>query len=237
MPAAVDSIVQPSPNVQMRDTTRGAYKGKRTAIPEQRKLDSSRRERLREVDASEEEFVQRAVAVHKKIRRPLTAKQHRFAEIFAYEDVTATEAAIKAGYPKAGAACQASRMLSIDQSPHIVAEIRKMRDTRARKYQVTFENHVEMLAKIRDKALDADSFSAAINAEKARGQVAGLYVERKEVLYGNIDQMDKDQVIKEIKKLQKEFPQLIQSTNPAHIEDVEYEEVDINEESGEQTLE
>ena len=44
--------------------------------------------------------------------------------------------------------------------------------------------------------------------KKSRGQAAGIYIDRKEILHGRIDQMDRDQVIKEIEKLQKEFPAL-----------------------------
>ena len=52
------------------------------------------------------------------------------------------------------------------------------------------------------------NFAAAVAAEKSRGQAAGLYIDRKEILHGKIDQMDREQVMKEIQKLQKEFPAL-----------------------------
>ena len=45
--------------------------------------------------------------------------------------------------------------------------------------------------------------------EKARGQVAGLYIDRKEILHGKIDQMDRQEVMDEIKRIQAEFPQLV----------------------------
>ena len=47
-----------------------------------------------------------------------------------------------------------------------------------------------------------------VAAEKSRGQAAGIYIDRKEILHGRIDQMDKEQVMKEIERLQKEFPAL-----------------------------
>jgi hypothetical protein len=35
-----------------------------------------------------------------------------------------------------------------------------------------------------------------------------LYIDRKEILHGRIDQMSKDEVLKEIQKLQEDFPAL-----------------------------
>ena len=69
-------------------------------------------------------------------------------------------------------------------------------------------DEVKKLAEIRDLAMQNGNYPAAVAAEKSRGQAAGIYIDRKEILHGRIDQMDRDQVIKEIEKLQKEFPAL-----------------------------
>jgi len=45
------------------------------------------------------------------------------------------------------------------------------------------------------------SFSAAVNAERLRGQAAGLYVERKEIRTGSIDSMSRDEVLKQLKEM------------------------------------
>ena len=52
------------------------------------------------------------------------------------------------------------------------------------------------------------NFAAAVAAEKSRGQAAGLYIDRKEILHGKIDSMNRDEVMKEIKRIQEEFPAL-----------------------------
>ena len=52
------------------------------------------------------------------------------------------------------------------------------------------------------------NFAAAVAAEKSRGQAAGLYIDRKEILHGKIDQMNRDEVMREIKRIQEEFPAL-----------------------------
>jgi phage terminase small subunit len=47
--------------------------------------------------------------------------------------------------------------------------------------QVTIESHLRDLMKLRDEAQAQRQFSAAINAEIARGKAAGLYVTKQEV--------------------------------------------------------
>ena len=86
--------------------------------------------------------------------------------------------------------------------------MREIKSELARKYEVTFENHVQKLAELRDTAIQNNNYSAAVSAEKYRGQAAGLYIDRKEILHGKIDQMSRDQVMAEIKRLQEEFPGL-----------------------------
>jgi hypothetical protein len=67
---------------------------------------------------------------------------------------------------------------------------------------------VKKLAEIRDSAIGSGNFAAAVAAEKSRGQAAGLYIDRKEILHGKIDQMSREEVMKEIQKLQEEYPAL-----------------------------
>ncbi|WJV25902.1 MULTISPECIES: terminase small subunit [Pseudomonas] len=44
--------------------------------------------------------------------------------------------------------------------------------------QMTLESHLADLKMLRDKALEAEQFSAAITAETNRGKAAGLYTEK-----------------------------------------------------------
>jgi hypothetical protein len=60
------------------------------------------------------------------------------------------------------------------------------------------------------------NYASAVAAEKSRGQAAGLYVDRKEILHGKIDQMSKEEVLKEIAKLQEEYPSLVQGVTIEH---------------------
>lgn len=126
--------------------------------------------------------------------------------IFSCEDVTQTDAARKAGY--SDAATIASKFLNGRDYPQIVERIRQIKEELSIRYEVTFENHVRKLAEIRDAALQSNNFASAVAAEKARGSAAGLYVTRQEILVGKIDQMSKEEVMAEIRRLQSEMPLL-----------------------------
>ena len=52
-----------------------------------------------------------------------------------------------------------------------------------------------------EKSLSEKSYSAAVNAERLRGQAAGLYIARKEIRTGSIDSMSREDVLKQLKEL------------------------------------
>jgi phage terminase small subunit len=132
----------------------------------------------------------------------LTEKQRKFCELYAGSpERPLSELSTEAGYAyNAGA-----RLI---RHPPIARYIKRLRQDLAPKYEVTFENHVRKLAEIRDIALQNGAYAAAVAAEKHRGAVAGLYVDRKEIKFGIVDQMSKDEVLKEIEKLKEEYPAL-----------------------------
>jgi phage terminase small subunit len=144
----------------------------------------------------------------------LTEKQEKFCRIYATEDVTRTEAARQAGFADNTAAWAASRFLNGRDYPHVLVRIAEIKEELSRKYEVTFDSHIRQLAKIRDMALEKGNYTAAVAAEKSRGQAGGLYISRSEILVGKIDQMSREDVIAEIAKLQQQFPVLMQSTSP-----------------------
>ena len=144
----------------------------------------------------------------------LTEKQEKFCRIYATEDVTRTEAARLAGYTEKTAPIAGSRFSNGRDYPHILARIAEIKEELSKKYEVTFDNHVRQLARIRDAAYEKGNYPAAVSAEKARGQAAGLYISRQEILVGKIDQMSREEVLAEIAKLQTEFPVLANATAP-----------------------
>lgn len=165
----------------------------------------------------------------------LTERQEKFARIYATQDVTQTEAARQAGYKDPSNA--ASHFMSGKRFPLVLKRVQEIKEELAQKYEVTFENHVMRMAQIRDLALTGKNFTAAVAAEKARGQAAGLYITRSEILVGKIDQMSREEVLSEIRRLQAEFPVLANTTMPTiDMEAIDHEEEgDFEEDDGEPT--
>ena len=71
---------------------------------------------------------------------------------------------------------------------------------------------MEQLAKLRDVALQNGAYSAAVNAEKARGQVGGLYVDRKEILVGRIESMNREDVVRRLQEIHNQYKPILDVT-------------------------
>jgi len=142
-----------------------------------------------------------------KKQKVITAKEWAFVKELVSGDgnVTMKEAAIRAGFTPKSASSIATRLTNPDVCPHIVAAIQEYRAELAAKYNTTYERHMRDLLAIRDAALQAGAFGAAVQAEYRRGQALGtIYVDRKEIRVGTIDSMSKEEVqrkLDEIKKL------------------------------------
>ena len=133
----------------------------------------------------------------------LTDKQRIFVEIYVANEgrLTPTECARQSGYKAERASVTSSELLNAKKYPRVVAAVRKKRNELAETHKVEMNKHIQELARLRDKALNDKSHSAAINAERLRGQAAGLYVERKEIRTGSIDDMSRADVLKALKEL------------------------------------
>ena len=70
-----------------------------------------------------------------------------------------------------------------------------------KKYELNYDRAVQDLYDIRDKALEAGSFNAAISAQNSLLKVGGLVVDRKEVMFGKVDQMSREEVEKRLEQL------------------------------------
>ena len=108
-------------------------------------------------------------------------------------------------------------------NPHVVAAIQEYRAELAQKYGTNFERHMRDLQLIRDKALEAGAYGAAVQAEYRRGQALGtIYVERKEIRHGTIDSMSKDEVMRKLEEIKKMYgapPQAILDVEAHEVED------------------
>ena len=133
----------------------------------------------------------------------LTVKQRMFVKIFTENEgrLTPTECARQAGYKEESANVSSSLLLNGRRYPRVVDAIVKRRAEIEKTHEVKLQKHVQELARLREKSLSEKSFSAAVNAERLRGQAAGLYIDRKEIRTGTIDSMSREEVLKQLKEL------------------------------------
>ena len=133
----------------------------------------------------------------------LTEKQRIFVEIYTANEgrLTPTECARQSGYKRERAATTASELLNVNKYPKVVSAVMKRRNEIADTHRVEMNKHVQELARLRDKALNEKSYSAAVNAERLRGQAAGLYIDRKEIRTGSIDDMSREEVLKKLREV------------------------------------
>ena len=175
----------------------------------------------------------------KRVNKKLTRKEEKFVKALVSRDgeITNTEAAIEAGYAKGSAHVRASELLNPYKYPHIVRALQAYRTELDRKFAVTYQRHIKRLDELSRRAEENGAFSASVQAEYRRGQAQGLYVDRKEILHGSIDQMSKDEVLKRLKEIRNEntrgdHPEPIVIEHQANPEDYEKE----NQKNGEEVL-
>jgi phage terminase small subunit len=119
------------------------------------------------------------------------------------------EAAINAGYPPKSAHVRASELTNPRLNPHVCRAIREYRQELDQKYGVEYQRHLRDLQRIRDTALEAGAYSAAVQAEYRRGQAQGdIYVSKSEIRTGSIDQMSKEEVMKALEEIKQTYQPL-----------------------------
>ena len=146
----------------------------------------------------------------------LTEMQQRFAEflVFGGPDgpMTQTEAALAAGYSPKRARQEGSELCNPKLSPLVVKYIGQLKEERLKKHEVTYEGHVAELARLREAALKKGSFSSAVNAEANRGKAAGLYIDRKIIKTGKLEDLSEQELEARMKQILDDYGQLIDVT-------------------------
>jgi phage terminase small subunit len=143
----------------------------------------------------------------------LTEMQRRFAEFLVFGDengqLTQSEAAIKAGYSPKRARQEGSELTNPKLSPLVVKLIGELREERIRKHEVTYEGHVAELGRLREAALKKGSFSSAVNAETNRGKAAGLYIDRKIIKTGKLEDLSEQELESKMKQILSDYEPLL----------------------------
>lgn len=170
--------------------------------------------------------------------KALSEREWRFVhELVSGEgQVTMKEAAIRAGYAESSAGAMARGLTTPETHPHVVAAIQEFRRELAEKYGTTFERHMRDMQMIRDRALEAGNYGAAVAAEYRRGQALGtIYIDRKEIRHGTIDSMSKEEVMRKLQEIKQLY-----GSSPGGVLDIEVnqiEEVSDADETGSDALE
>jgi len=147
------------------------------------------------------------------VPKQLTEMQIKFAQLLVTNEgrKSPTECAIEAGYDKDSAHVRASELRNPNRYPLVVKYIGEIRDEYQKKYDVTYGRHVTELARIRDEARAKGAWSAATNAEIARGKAAGLYIEQKIIHHNKVEDMTADQLMGKMKKIMEDNRGLIEA--------------------------
>ena len=150
------------------------------------------------------------------VPKRLTEMQQRFAELLVFGGpegpMTKTEAALAAGYSPNRARVEASELTNPKQCPLVVKYIGELKEEKLRKHEVTYEGHISELARLREAALKKGSFSSAVNAEANRGKSAGLYIDRKIIKTGKLEDMSEQELESKMKQILDDYSQIIDVT-------------------------
>ena len=153
------------------------------------------------------------------VPKRLTEMQMRFAEFVVFGGVdgpmTQAEAATAAGYSANRARQEGSELLNPRLSPLVVQYVGKLKEERLKKFEVNYEGHVAELARIKELALKKGSFSSAVNAETNRGKAAGLYIERKIIKHGKLEDMSELELENKMKQILDDYAPILNVTPEA----------------------
>ena len=155
------------------------------------------------------------------VPKKLTEMQMKFAhEIVTNEGrMNGEECARNAGYAHDSARVRASELQNPKRFPLVVKYIGELREEYQKKYAVTFERHISELAKIRIDALKKGAWSAAVNAEVARGKAAGLYIEQKIIRTGKLDDLSTDELESRMKEIIDQYAPILEGVGMDNIKE------------------
>ena len=146
------------------------------------------------------------------VPKRLTEMQKKFAhELVSNEGRKyAYQCAIDSGYAQDRSRQTAYELQNPKYHPLVVKYIGEIREEYQKKYAVTFERHITELAKIRIDALKKGAWSAAVNAEVARGKAAGLYIEQKIIRTGKQDDLSEEELEKRMKEIIDQYAPILE---------------------------
>ena len=149
------------------------------------------------------------------VPKQLTEQQIKFAQLLVTNEgrKTPTECAIEAGYADGSARVRASELRNPQRFPLVVQYIGELRDEYNKKFEVDYGKHIAELGKIRQAALNKGAWSAAVNAEVARGKAAGLYIEQKIIRTGKLEDLTSEELESRMKMIIDEYSPILEGVD------------------------
>ena len=137
----------------------------------------------------------------------LTDKQKKFIDILVdnWGKITKTDALIESGYntkTRESAMVLASKLTNPDINPHICRYLEKRLAEEREVYEKDKLRRYKILDDLRDQSSANGQFTASIIAEYRSGQLAGLYVDHKQITHSTLEGMSRDQLEKRLAELE-----------------------------------
>lgn len=137
----------------------------------------------------------------------LTDKQKKFIDILVdnWGKITKTDALIESGYntkTRESAMVLASKLTNPDINPHICRYLEKRLAEEKEVYEKDKLRRYKILDDLRVQSSAKGQFTASINAEYRSGQLAGLYVDHKQITHSTLEGMSRDQLEKRLAELE-----------------------------------
>jgi len=151
------------------------------------------------------------------VKRPLTDMQKEFVRLYVESDgqLSKTECARLAGYDEKSAYQRAYELTNPKIYPNVVSEIGRYKQEYAEKYNITFDNHKQILAKIRDKALEKEMFGVAGRMEELRGKLMGYYIDKQMTINKNsIEDLTTEQLEERMKTIITDYENILVDEKP-----------------------
>jgi len=142
--------------------------------------------------------------------KDLTIKQKMFVDILVanWGEITKSEALRQAKYEcknENDYSVIASRLTNRKLNPHICKYLDKKLEEASSKYERNKIRRYRRLERFADMAADNKQYSAAVNAEYRSGQLAGLYVDKREVKVSGLEGMSRVELEKKLSELSKKI--------------------------------
>ena len=139
----------------------------------------------------------------------LTAQQRKFVDILVanWGNIKKVDACLQAGYTsKKGKPYEmASKLLNQDLNPHICRYLEKRLQRETEKYEKDKLKRYKTFERLRDGAEQKGQYTGAINAEYRAGQMAGMFIDKKEITHSSLEGMSRDQLEQRLNELEQKI--------------------------------